>query len=102
LADAARRGQAPAGGAPDGRAAAEEPQPGGRLATLTAREREVLGLLSSGASTKAIADQLGITPWTVKRHLTNLYRKLSATNRVDAVRCYLLAEHDAPDPDDPH
>jgi DNA-binding NarL/FixJ family response regulator len=63
-----------------------------RLARLTSRELEVLASLSTGASTSAISGQLEIKPSTVKRHLTNLYRKLGATNRIDAVRCYLLAE----------
>jgi DNA-binding CsgD family transcriptional regulator len=64
----------------------------GSLSALTPRELEVLALLSGGASTKSIAAQLGISPSTVKRHLTNLYRKLAAANRVDAVREYLLAD----------
>jgi DNA-binding CsgD family transcriptional regulator len=86
-------GRDPATSRPDGLA-----RPGGRLAALTPRELEVLALLSTGASTKEISHQLEITPSTVKRHLTNLYRKLGATNRIDAVRCYLLAELGGADP----
>ena len=66
------------------------------LRGLTARELEVLALLSTGASAQAIADQLAITRPTVKRHLHNLYRKLGATNRVQATRCYLLAQSEPP------
>jgi DNA-binding CsgD family transcriptional regulator len=73
-----------------GRAGARQPA----LRSLTARELEVLALLSTGASTQSIADQLHITTSTVKRHLTNLYRKLGAANRVAAVREYLLVALD--------
>ena len=81
-----------------GNPARDPPQPPQRLQALTARELEVLNVLSTGASTKAIADRLQITLPTVKRHLTNLYRKLRVTNRVQATRCYLLAEHDSSTP----
>jgi DNA-binding CsgD family transcriptional regulator len=87
------------GGSPTQDPARDEPEPAARLQALTARELEVLGLLSTGASAKAIADRLGITRPTVKRHLTNLYRKLGVTNRVEAARCYLLAELDPSAPD---
>jgi NarL family two-component system response regulator YdfI len=59
------------------------------LETLTPRELEVLECLVSGARTRAIAHDLGIAEPTVKRHLTNLYRKLGATNRVEAVTSFL-------------
>jgi two-component system nitrate/nitrite response regulator NarL len=55
------------------------------LATLTPREREVLARLATGARTRAIATDLGIAEPTVKRHLTNIYRKLGVSNRVEAV-----------------
>jgi DNA-binding CsgD family transcriptional regulator len=56
---------------------------------LTAREREILALLADGHTTAAIASELGITPGTVKTHLTSAYRKLGARNRVQAARYYL-------------
>ncbi len=59
------------------------------LASLTARETEVLERLATGARTREIAETLGITEPTVKRHLTNIYRKIGATNRVEAVTRYL-------------
>jgi DNA-binding CsgD family transcriptional regulator len=68
---------------------------------LTSREIEVLKMLCTGASTKTIADVLGISPWTVKRHLTNLYQKVGAANRVDAVRHYLLSEQGGANRADP-
>ena len=56
----------------------------------------MLALLSTGASAHAIADQPAITRPTVKQHLRNLYRKLGATNRVQATRCDLLTQPDPP------
>jgi DNA-binding CsgD family transcriptional regulator len=56
---------------------------------LTAREVEVLALLADGKSTSDIAAQLGITPATIKSHLTSVYRKIGARNRVQAARHYL-------------
>lgn len=52
---------------------------------LTAREMQVLGLLAEGASNKAIARRLGITPHTAKYHVASIIAKLSATGRTDAV-----------------
>jgi DNA-binding CsgD family transcriptional regulator len=58
-------------------------------ALLTAREREVLGLMASGARNGQIADQLVITEGTVKSHVKNICGKLRAANRADAVSKYL-------------
>jgi DNA-binding NarL/FixJ family response regulator len=63
----------------DGSDAADAP-PG-----LTARELQVLQLLSEGASNKAIARRLGITPHTVKFHVAAIAAKLGASGRTDAV-----------------
>lgn len=52
---------------------------------LTFREREILALLAEGSSNKDIADQLTISPHTVKRHVYNLTKKLGARNRRQAV-----------------
>lgn len=49
---------------------------------LTAREREVLGLLSQGLSNQAIADALGVGVTTVKTHVGALYAKSGAASRV--------------------
>ncbi len=54
-------------------------------AGLTARELEVLQLLVEGASNKAIARRLGITPHTVKFHVAAIAGKLGASGRTDAV-----------------
>ena len=53
---------------------------------LTAREIEVLELVSEGLSNKAIAERLGISDQTVKFHLASITGKLGASNRTDAVR----------------
>lgn len=52
---------------------------------MTSREREVLALLAGGASTKEIAAQLRISPRTVERHLANLYSRIGARGRADAI-----------------
>lgn len=52
---------------------------------LTPREVEVLTLLPSGATANAIGALLFLTEATVKTHLANIYRKLSANNRAQAV-----------------
>jgi DNA-binding NarL/FixJ family response regulator len=54
-------------------------------AGLTARELEVLQLLAEGASNKAIARRLGITPHTAKFHVAAIAGKLGASGRTDAV-----------------
>ena len=55
------------------------------LARLTAREREVLRALASGARTIEIAEQLDIAERTVKAHLANIYQKLGVDSRTAAV-----------------
>jgi DNA-binding NarL/FixJ family response regulator len=52
---------------------------------LTERESQVLALLADGASNKAIARALGITPHTAKFHVASIIAKLGATGRTDAV-----------------
>jgi DNA-binding NarL/FixJ family response regulator len=55
-------------------------------AVLSAREMEVLQLIALALSNAQIGRQLLITEGTVKRHLTNVYAKLGAVSRVDAIR----------------
>jgi DNA-binding NarL/FixJ family response regulator len=52
---------------------------------ISGRECEVLDLLASGAANKVIARQLGISPNTVKTHVTRLLEKLEAGNRTEAI-----------------
>ena len=52
---------------------------------LTKREREVLELLCEGKSYKMIANDLFISPETVRRHLKSIYRKLEVHSKSEAV-----------------
>lgn len=52
---------------------------------LSAREIEILRLVSTGLSNKEIAEKLVIAEGTVKNHLTNILAKLSAKDRMQAV-----------------
>jgi DNA-binding NarL/FixJ family response regulator len=52
---------------------------------LTGRELEILEMLSKGMRNKEIANILGLSCGTVKFHVQNVYTKLSATNRTEAV-----------------
>ena len=51
---------------------------------LTLREKEILGLVSEGATNGQIARMLWVTEQTVKFHLSNTYRKLGVANRTEA------------------
>jgi two-component system, NarL family, response regulator LiaR len=57
---------------------------------LSAREKEVLELLSKGLMYKEIADKLGVTHETVKKHLKNIYQKLHVQNKMEAVNKFRL------------
>lgn len=59
--------------------------PEGPVEPLTAREREVLELLVSGASNKEIARALVVSENTVKYHLKNILQKLHLQNRAQVV-----------------
>jgi DNA-binding NarL/FixJ family response regulator len=59
----------------------EQPAP-----LLTEREREVLDLVAAGSTNREIAEQLFLSPHTVKEHTSVLYRKLGARNRAEAVQ----------------
>ena len=52
---------------------------------ITLKEREILGQLALGASNKAIAMALFVTPATVKTHLAHIYAKLGARSRHEAL-----------------
>lgn len=52
---------------------------------LSAREIEILSHVAKAMSNRQVASRLGITEGTVKRHLRNIYGKLGAVSRIDAV-----------------
>lgn len=52
---------------------------------LSNREQQVVRLLLDGLSTRRIADELGISPHTVRDHLKNLYRKTGVSSRGQLV-----------------
>lgn len=54
-------------------------------ATLSQREREVLTLIAAGADSDQIAEQLTISPATVKTHVKNAHQRLGARNRAHAI-----------------
>src|SRR5262249_41391006 len=53
-----------------------------RLERVTPRERQIVDLLSAGASNKEIAKRLNVTERTVKAHLTAIFRKLGLSGRL--------------------
>ena len=53
---------------------------------ISDREYQVLELLAQGHSNREIADQLFVSPNTVKTHLGNLYSKLEVSRRTQAVQ----------------
>lgn len=58
----------------------------GRLVTLSERESEVLVLLDSEVATAQIARRLGISAATVRRHVSEIMRKLQVSDRDAALR----------------
>lgn len=57
----------------------------GAGSNLTDREVEVLRVMATGASNSDIALQLGLSPHTVKTHIYNIFKKINASNRLQAV-----------------
>lgn len=58
---------------------------------LTCRELEILKTLAKGLSNEMIAEELCISPHTVKTHLSNIFKKIKVRNRRHAAKW--LAEH---------
>jgi DNA-binding NarL/FixJ family response regulator len=55
---------------------------------LTARERQVLGLIAAGLSNRQIAELLFISPKTVKNHVSNIYRHIGVSQRSQAMNAW--------------
>jgi LuxR family maltose regulon positive regulatory protein len=59
----------------------------GLVEPLSERELEVLRLVAVGLSNRQIASQLVLSEATVKKHINNIYGKLNAHKRTEAVAC---------------
>ena len=66
------------------RRVAQSRVPAPPAASLTEREREVLGLIARGLGNQAIADRLGITERTARTHVSNILGKLDLSSRTQA------------------
>lgn len=55
------------------------------VVSLTRREKEILRLVASGISNERIAKRLCISPFTVKTHIRNIYRKIDVPSRIQAI-----------------
>ena len=56
-----------------------------KKAILTQRELEVMQLVKQGLTNKAVAGHLNISAETVKKHLQNIFEKLDAGNKIEAL-----------------
>jgi DNA-binding NarL/FixJ family response regulator len=65
--------------------ASQAPGGNGGDGTLTDRQLQILPLLADGMANKQIAGALGVTEGTVKQHLKDLFKRLNARNRTQAV-----------------
>jgi len=61
------------------------PNPSQPFPELTEREREVLSLIAQGYTNQAIAEQLVISPKTVRNHISSIFSKLQVTSRLEAI-----------------
>jgi DNA-binding NarL/FixJ family response regulator len=67
---------------------------GGPLDELTAREREVLGLMAEGLTDRGIAERLYVTPKTVETHVRHIFQKLSLPeSALDNKRVHAVLTH---------
>lgn len=60
-------------------------EPNSPAESITAREKEILGLMVNGLSNKEMADSLFISPSTVKFHVSSILSKLGVASRTEAV-----------------
>ena len=65
-----------------------------RIAELSARERQVMDLLTTGKHTKEIAADLGLSAKTVEHHRPRILKKMRVNNVVDLVRLTMAAQTD--------
>jgi DNA-binding NarL/FixJ family response regulator len=63
-----------------------EPEADPAKVPLSEREREVVSLIASGSTNREIAEELFLSPHTVKEYTSGVYRKLGVRNRAEAVK----------------
>lgn len=64
----------------------DRPSPSEKAPSLTQREQEVLDLLTEGLSNIQIGSKLHLSPRTVEKHVSSLFRKTESNNRAELVR----------------
>lgn len=57
----------------------------GNACSLTAREREILSGMDKHMTYRELADTLGVSPFTVRTHIRNIYEKLQAKSKEEAL-----------------
>jgi DNA-binding NarL/FixJ family response regulator len=82
-------------------AQSERAEQAARLATLSPREKQVLGYLAAGLSADAIAGQLFLSRNTIRTHVHNLLKKLHVHSALAAVALARRAGLSIPDPAHP-
>ncbi|QKV91417.1 AAA family ATPase [Streptomyces sp. NA02950] len=63
-----------------------DPGPGGAAGALTSRQRQIAGLVATGATNKEVAARLCLSPRTVDYHLRRIFERLGLTSRADLIR----------------
>ncbi|WP_017301413.1 response regulator transcription factor [Nodosilinea nodulosa] len=71
------------------------PNPSDLIADFTAREQDVLALLSDGLSNAQIGDRLFLSPRTVEKYVSSLLRKTETSNRSELLR-FAISHHLVP------
>jgi len=71
------------------RVATQTPLSQATTVALTSREMQILRGIARGLTTKRLARELGLAAPSVETHLHNIFRKLSSTNRGEAVSAAL-------------
>src|SRR5687767_15733345 len=64
---------------------------------LSPRQREILALVAAGRTSKEIAGELGISESTVNWHIANVFARLGASSRAEAVAVVLREDAQLPD-----
>jgi len=67
------------------------------MADLSPRQREILTLVAAGRTSKEIAGELGISESTVNWHISNVFGRLGASSRAEAVALAIRDEEPRPD-----